>query len=57
MKEESSTEAETVGGETKRLDPGGDVEAHRQESLRAPGPAARDVVQAADGEGGTTPLG
>ena len=39
---ESRTEAETAGGETKILDLGGDVEAHRRESLHAPGPAVRE---------------
>ena len=45
---ESRTKAETAGGETKRLDLGGDVEAHRRESLRSPGPAVREGGQEAD---------
>ena len=33
------------------------MEDHRQESLRAPGPAVRDGVQAADGESGAGEFG
>ena len=54
---ESRTEGETAGGESKRLDLGEDVEAHRRESLLALGPAVRDGVQAADGESGANEFG
>ena len=54
---ESRTKAKTAGGKTKRLDLGGDVGAHRRESLRALGPALWDSVQAADGEIGTIEFG
>ena len=33
------------------------MEAHRRESLRAPRPAVRDGVQAADGESGASEFG
>ena len=42
---ESRTKAKNAGSETKRLDLGGNVEAHRQESLHAPGPAVREGRQ------------
>ena len=51
---ESRTEAETAGGETKRLDLGRDVEAHRRENLRALGPAVWEGGQEADGESGAS---
>ena len=42
---ESRTKAKTAGSETKRLDLGGNVKAHRQESLHAPGPAVQEGGQ------------
>ena len=42
---ESRTKAKTAGSEMKRLDLGGNVEAHRRESLHAPGPAVREGGQ------------
>ena len=54
---ESRTEAKTAGGETKRLDIGGDVEAHRQESLHAPGPAVQEGGQEVIGESGASEFG
>ena len=44
---ESRTKARTAGSETKRLDLGGNVEAHRRESLHTPGPAVREGGQEA----------
>ena len=41
----------------KCLDLGGDVEAHRRESLRAAVPVVQDDVQAADGESGASEFG
>ena len=38
---EGRPESATARGETERVDIGGDVEACRQESLRAPGPKER----------------
>ena len=54
---ESRAEGKTAGGETKHLDLGGDVEAHQRESLRVPGTAVRDSVQASDGESGAIEFG
>ena len=54
---ESRTKAETAGGETKRLDLSGDVEAHRQESLHAPGPTLREGGHAAVVKSGASELG
>ena len=42
---ESRPKANNAGSETKRLDLGGNVEAHRRESLHAPGPAVREGGQ------------
>ena len=50
---ESRTEGATARGETKRLDLGVDVETHRRESLRTPGPAIRSGLQTTTGKGGT----
>ena len=50
---ESRTEGATTQGETKHLDLGVNMEAHRRESLRTPGPAIRAGLQATPGEGGT----
>ena len=54
---ESRTEAETAAGETKRLDLGGDMEAHRRESLQAPGPTVREGGQEAVVKSGASELG
>ena len=54
---ESRTKAKTAGGETKRLDLGGDVEAHWRESLHAPGPAVREGGQDAVLKSGASELG
>ena len=48
---ESRTKTSAAGSETKRLDLGGNVATHRQESLHAPGPAVRESGQAEVGEG------
>ena len=48
---ESRTETSAAGSETKRLDLGGNVAAHRRESLHAPGPAVLPGGQAEVGEG------
>ena len=42
---EIRTKAKTAGSETKRLDLGGNVDAHRRESLHAPGPAVQEGGQ------------
>ena len=54
---ESRTKAKTAGTKTKRLDLGGNVEAHRRESLHAPGPAVREGGQEADGKSGASEFG
>ena len=52
----SSTEGRPKGattrGKTKRLDLGDDVETHRRESIRTPGPAIRAGFHTAYWEGG-----
>ena len=48
---ESCTKTSAAGSKTKRLDLGGNVAAHRRESLHAPGPAVRPGGQAEVGEG------
>ena len=53
---ESHPKANTAGSETKRLDLGGNVATHRQESLHAPGPAVREGGQEADGKAITESL-
>ena len=49
---ESRTKGATARGETKRLDPGDDVETHRRESLRTPGPTIQAGIHTANWGGG-----
>ena len=48
---ESRTKTSAAGSKTKRLDLGGNVAAHRRESLHTPGPTVRPGGQADVGEG------